>query len=279
LTVSFDGTNAGQPSQWTNVYVMTVSKDAKARQLTIASADPADPNRVFRAEVNGVAYDKRGDQPCAGLAIDTSESTSGSPLADSLEPAMFLPTAIGADPAGAEDANDVPANHYKFDEHALGQAGVATSNGEVWVATTGGYLVKYTSTTTAKADFLGDGIEGTLTYDYELTGIGQPMVLSLPDDCPPGIVTAPMPPDATNVANDAGSSTFDTASTPTDVTTFYQAQLPQLGWTPSDDVAVDETSAHLSFVQGAMTLSVDATTNAGVTTVTLTEFATRAPAP
>jgi hypothetical protein len=277
LTVSFDGTDGGQPSKWTNVYVMTVSKDVNARQLTIASSDPADPNRVFRAEVNGVAYDKRGDQPCAGAVIDPSESASGSPLADSLEPASLLSTAIGADPVGTEDANGVPANHYTFDENALGQAGVATSSGDVWVATTGGYLVKYTSTTTAKADFLGEGVEGTLAYDYELTGIGEPIVLPLPDDCPPGLITAPTLPDATDVANDPGSSSFDTASTPADVASFYQAQLPQLGWTPNDDVDVDETSAHLSFVQGFMTLSVDATTDAGVTTVTLAEFTTSIP--
>ena len=278
LTVAFTGTNAGQPSAWTNVYTMAVSKAPKARQLTTSSPSPADPDRVYRAEVDGVSYTKRADKPCAASVIDASGSTSGSPLADSLEPASQLSTAVGADPAGAEDANGVPANHYRFDEHALAQSGVAVSKGDVWVATTGGYLVKYTSTTTAKSELLGDGIEGTLTYDYELTGIGQPAVVSLPDDCPAGLVTAPMPPGATNVANAPGSSSFDTAASPTDVMSFYQGQLAPLGWTPNDDLVVDDTSAHLSFVQGAVTLSVDATTDAGVTTVTVTVLATRAPA-
>jgi hypothetical protein len=138
--------------------------------------------------------------------------------------------------------------------------------------------MKYTSTTTAKAELLGDGIEGTLTYDYELTGIGRPVAVALPDDCPPGLVTAPMPPGATAVSNAPGSSSFDTPSSPTDVAAFYQAQLPPLGWTANDDVDIDDTSAHLTFAQGDMTLSVDATSDAGVTSVTITEFATRAPA-
>ena len=278
LTVSFKGTNAGQPSTWTNVYTMLVAKDAKARQLTISSPVPGDPDRVYRAEVDGVSYTKRADKPCAASATEASGSTSGSPLADSLEPAAQLDTAVGADPAGAEDVNGVPANHYTFDEHALGQAGVATTKGEVWVATTGGYLVKYTSTTNAKAELLGDGIEGTLTFDYELTGIGRPAVVSLPDDCPAALVMTPMPPGATNVTSAPGSSTFDTTSSPTDVTSFYQAQLAPLGWTANDDLVADDTSAHLSFVQGAMTLSVDATADAGITSVTLTELSTRAPA-
>jgi hypothetical protein len=116
LTVSFNGTNAGQPNTWTNTYVMFASKDATSRQLTIdTSADTSVPASIVIAEVGGVLYDKRGDTPCTANRIDPAASP-GSP-ADLYQPAAMLPAIIGADAFGADDVNGVPTNHYTFDEN------------------------------------------------------------------------------------------------------------------------------------------------------------------
>ena len=171
LTLSFEGTRAGQPSTWSKSYAMLAMATPAARQLTIQrSGDGADPAQVFMAEVNGAAYEKTAPDACAADVIATDAT-----LSQRLEPAGLLAGVVGADAAGNEAINGVSSDHYTFDEHALGLAGRATSKGEMWVASDGGYIVKYLLTTKGDATYFGEGVEGTLSWDYELTGIGQPL--------------------------------------------------------------------------------------------------------
>jgi hypothetical protein len=285
LTLSFDGTNAGQPSSWSRSYVALVTAEPAQRQLTIdVTGDEIGVAHIYRASVGEVSYEKRDQNPCSANVIEPDETNTtvtdtvatGAEIS-ALEPAQILLSAFGADPAGSEDVNGVPTDHYTFDERALGQQGVATSTGSVWVATTGGYIVKYVLTTNAKADYFGDGIEGALTYDYELTGVGQPVIIAVPPDCPPGLLGLPTMPDATNVENDPGATSYDSASALADIAAFYQGQLPQLGWVYNDDADVDDVSMHLTFTQGAQLLSVDADVDAGIASVTLAEFSVPVP--
>lgn len=265
LTLTFQGTAAGQPSVWSTTSVLLATNDPVARQLTITkTGDVPDATPLYMAELNGAAYEQRGQAPCTADAITPDE-----PSSLLFEPAAELLAVIGGDTAGSEAVNDVPADHYTFDEQALGQAGRATSTGDVWVATTGGFVVKYVVDTTATADYFGDGIEGTVTWDYELTTVDQPVAIALPEGCPPGIVAAPQLADATNVESLPGVLTFDTVTGLADIVAFYQAQLGPLGWTPAGDPTVDEANALVEFTQGAALLTVTATIDAGVTTVQL----------
>ncbi len=45
---------------------------------------------------------------------------------------------------------------------AFGQFCLAQSTGEMWVASDGGYIVKYLVTTKGDANYFGEGIDGTL---------------------------------------------------------------------------------------------------------------------
>jgi hypothetical protein len=286
LTLSFKGTNHGQPSSWSRTYSMLATAQPTQRQLTIDVAgdvtgdqtgDATASAHVYRATVGAVSYEKRNGRPCSATVIepDATDTTgtvaTGAEISD-LEPARVLLAPFGADPAGSEDINGLPTDHYTFDERALGQQGVATSSGSVWVSTTGGYIVKYVLTTNAKADYFGDGIEGALTYDYELTAVGQPVIIALPPDCPPGLLALPSVPDATNVENDPGATTYDSASALADIAAFYRDQLPKLGWVYANDADVDGVSMHLTFTQGAQLLSVDADVDAGIASVTVAVF-------
>jgi hypothetical protein len=263
LTLAFDGTRAGQPSTWSKTYVMLDMTTPAARQLTIQkSGDVADPAQVFMAELNGAAYEKNAQDACTAGVIPTDQ-----PLAQPFEPAGLLGGVVGAVAAGSEAINGVPADHYTFDEHALGQAGLATSTGEMWVASDGGYILKYVLTTKGNGNYFGEGVEGTLQWDYELTGVGQPVTITLPDDCPAGILNVPQLPDASNVTNLPGVLRFDTATSLADIAAFYQAQIPTLGWAPGNDPTFTDTSMIEDFTQGTVTLTVSATTNNGVTTV------------
>lgn len=264
LTLSFDGTNAGQPQKWSKTYVMLTTQEPAARQLAIEkTGDLSNLDPVFMAEMDGVDYERRGENSCSAEA-----SVEGNSLAERMEPAGFLGGVIGAEEAGSETVNDVAASHYTFNERALGELSLAKSTGEMWVASDGGYVLKYLLITTGAADYFGEGIEGTLTWDYELTDVNQPLAITLPDDCPAGMVDAPLLPDATDVVRMPGLLTFGTVTSLTDAAAFYQEQLPGLGWTQAEEPAITNTSVLLDFSQDSKTLTVIiAIDDIGVTTV------------
>ena len=164
LTLAFDGTRDGKVETWSKKYVMLTTRDPAARQLTIEkSGDIPDPTPLFMAELDGADYEKSGEQAC-----DTTAIQAGNSLADRYEPVLFVDGVIGADEAGSDTVNDVASDRYTFDQRAVGEDGVTESSGELWVASEGGYLIKYVLTRKAKADYFGEGVEGTLTLDYEL---------------------------------------------------------------------------------------------------------------
>jgi len=125
LTLTFDGTAAGQPQQWSRTYTMLASQDPAAHQLTIENTGP-DAELVFMAEMNGAAYEQRGENDCIATVIEDGQS-----LTERLEPAGFLNGVVGADESGNETVNAVAANHYTFDQHAFGQSDIAQSTGEL----------------------------------------------------------------------------------------------------------------------------------------------------
>jgi hypothetical protein len=265
LTISFEGTNASGPSKWSTTAVMMAAKEPAARQLTVTSTgDVPDPTTVFRAELQGATFVKRGDASCVAGVIGANPEAA--PL---LGPAAGLSPVIGADAAGSETVNGTSADHYTFDERAILEKGRSTSTGEAWVATGGGYVVKYLLRSKAGAELFGDGVQGTITWDYELTGVNQPVAMSLPADCPAGLVDAPQVAGATNVDNQPGVLTYDTTTSPTDVVTFYQTELTKRGWTASDNLLIDDTSATIDFTQGSATLMLSATVDGSTTSVQL----------
>jgi hypothetical protein len=246
LKVVFDGVREGKAEKWSKTYVMLTTREPAARQLTIESnSELADLDTVLMAEREGLSYEKRGETAC-----ETSVIEDGNLLADRFEPASFLGGVIGAEEAGAETINDIPATHYTFDQRALGKEGVTESAGELWVADEVGYLVKYLLTTKAGEEYFGEGIEGTITFDYELTAPNQPVEMILPEDCPPGLVDAPLLPDATNIENIPGNLSYDTMSSLADAAAFYQQNIADLGWQAEGEPAVTDGIAVLTYTQG-----------------------------
>jgi hypothetical protein len=249
LNVSFEGTKDGQPHHWSKVYVFTHNKEPAGSLLTIDSsgdAVPEDPDAL--AEASGAFYESRPDGSCTGNPIEPENSAIAFQ-----EPAGLLPGLLGAEEAGSEAVNEVAASHYVFDERAMAEAGRAETDGEIWVAADGGYVLKYVRTTTATAAYFGDGVAGTITWDYELAEINQPQEIVLPPGCQ---VDAPTMPDAVNVLILPDWMGFDTPSSVADVTAFYQEQLPDQGWTISSDPLVGEGNSLTMFAKGADVLNI-----------------------
>ena len=263
LTYSFDGVVAGNTEQWSKTYVMLTKREPAARQLTIETTGGVpELETVFMAEADGTSYEHLPGGACTASVIE-----QGNSFADWLEPAGLLISVIGADEAGGETVNDVAANHYTFDERALGGADISKSTGEMWVASEGGFIVKYLLTTSGDADYLGEGKEGTLTWDYQLTDINQSVSFDLPKDCPPGLVDAPLLPDAVNVLNMPSMLSYDTSASVKDAAAFYTEQIPDLGCEVVDEPSITDTTAMLEFTHEDQTMTVIITANDGVTIV------------
>lgn len=265
LTMTFDGTRDGQAEKWSKTYVMLATKDPQARQWNIENTgDLPNLDPVFLAEMNGTDYARRGEEACSATAI-----REGDLLSDRLEPATFLTGVIGAEEAGSETVNGAAANHYTFDQRALVQQGITESTGEVWVATEGGYVVKYLLNTKANADYFGEGLEGTLTLDYELTDVNKKVTLKLPVDCPPGLVDAPQLQDASNVVSSPGLLSYDTSASIADSVAFYQKGLKDQGWKSVQDPAVSESTTILTYTKTDQIMSIILAAKDGKTTVTI----------
>ncbi len=252
LNLTFDGMRNGTTEQWSKTWVMLATKEPFARQLTIETeGDIANAERVFMAELDGIEYEKVGETGCTASPIVQGNSTSGN-----LEPAELLNFVIGADEAGNETIDNVPTNHYTFNQLALGQQDLTESTGELWVASAGGYIVKYALTSKGDARFFGKGIEGTISFHYELTDVNQPVEIVIPEDCPPGLVDAPLLPDASNTLNMGGVLQYDTSNSLADAVAFYQEQIPKLGWEQQADPAIQESLAFLTYVQAEKLLTI-----------------------
>jgi len=262
LKYSFDGTRDGKTEKWTKTYAMLATKQPAARQLTVETTGniPA-VDTLFMAETGSIDYERLGQGSCTA-----SVSSKNSPV-EWPDPAGFLISVIGADKTGTETVNGVAADHYTFDERALGGQGFIKATGEMWVATHGGYIVRYLLLAQGDAGYLGKGIAGTLSWDYELTGANKSVEIKPPVDCPQGLVDAPQLPDASNIQSVPGSLTYHTASSLKDATAFYQKQIPGLGWKVLGDPAITDTTALLSFTQGTQELTVFITKATGGTNV------------
>jgi hypothetical protein len=250
LTISFTGTQAGQPSQDSHTYVMLTNRESSARQITVDAVN-GNPAIFFKAEANGVSYELLDDGTCIGSPL-----AAGASLATEWEPAGFLPGLIGAEAAGSETVNGFASDKYTFDEHALGESGFTQSTGQVWVDPEHGVVVSYLLTTTAGADYFGEGVEGSRTWEYNLTDIDQPVSIELPAGCPGGLVDAPLLPSAQNVDRQPGVTTYLASGSLQDVLAFYQEQLPSLGWTATTEPVVNETMGTAMFEKNGLQLVV-----------------------
>ena len=265
LSQSFTGTEAGQPRSWSNTYVMTTTREPAARDLTFTpSGDTADAGALHRAEVGGVAYERLGEEACTAGTIDDTDALAA------WEPATFLMGLTAAVPVGSETVNGVPALRYTFDERAFGSLPPADSTGEVWVAVDGGYIVRYLMSTVGSAEYFGEGSEGTLTWDYQLTDANRAPAVEIPPTCTAGLLDAPLLPDAAEVVRVADLVSYVTAAAAADVAAFYQQELPAMGWQPATAEAnVTDEATVQDFTRGGERVALVVMTAEGRTTVRL----------
>lgn len=269
LIVSFTGTRAGKPEKWSKSYSMRVVSQPAARQLTIASITQPDeeiPDTPPQTEVGGIQYEGGDNVACAATVVGPDV-----PSLTESEPANLLPSVLGADEAGNATVNEVATRHYEFDERALVLGDSAPYSGELWVAADGDYLVRYMLSSKAGPEAYGEGLEGTTSWEYNLTDVNKPAAIHVPNGCPPGQLEASEMPGATNVQKSVGTLTFDLPSaTIDDVLAFYSAELTGDGWAATAEPIVEPGKmGSAAFTKGDLKVSVVVWAADGATSVSV----------
>jgi hypothetical protein len=247
LTVSFDGTAAGQARTWSSVSRLQHTAQPPASVLTIeVSGDAKIPEPAVVAEAAGAAYQLGADGTCASQPAEPENS-----ILAFREPIAQLPGLVGAEAAGSEPLNGVAADHFTFDGRATLEAGAGTTTGEIWIAADGGHVLRFVRTTTADATYFGEGIAGTMTWEYVLDDINSLTSIALPAACQLGV---PIMAGATNVIVLPLYVQFDTQSSIADIAAFYADQLTANGWAAGAEPFQGDDRAAIEFVKGSQSL-------------------------
>jgi hypothetical protein len=263
LAYTFDGTADGQPRQWTSTTTLVYVKDPRVFVYSVDQpADFPDPGPTWAAEVNGAAYRLGADGSC----------TASVPSADDpppAEPAARLSGLIGGEAAGQETVGGRAADVFTFDGGALGFSGDTRATGRVWIASGGGYVVKYEVTTDAGPAYFGEGVSGTLTTDYQIHDVNTAASYDLPADCPPGLIEAPMTTDAVVTESLPGLLRYTTNVSVAEAAALYRDTSVAFGWTSNRTAAIGEDFAALSFDHDLLLIDVLVTDAGSGTEVTI----------
>jgi hypothetical protein len=227
LALVFDGTQNGQPYHVEKRYELVVDTTSEARFL-LAKDIPADGEvtESFSGMLGPVRYVQPAlDQPCYPTQIDQNE-------AEAFEPARLLPGFRGGEAAGSEEVNGTAASVYTFNEQALNAGEDVSASGKVWVATNGGWIVKYELTLKSDTRF-GDGIKGEQRWSYEVRDTNA-VEAQLPESCPAPTVDLPIPSDAEDLVRLPGVNTFTSGMSIDAIGAMYESELTSNGWTATD---------------------------------------------
>jgi hypothetical protein len=262
LKKSFTGTVDGASSTWSVTAEHVHVADENADRLTVETTGSAPENPGEVVSVAGVVYAVVPGRDCVAGTIEGAESTW-----NAVELARSIPPVVGAEAAGTDTIGGIAANHFTFDQRAVGIASPATASGEVWTAAEGGHLLKYALRVEGGPEYFGTGTTGTATWEYELFDLNASIAIAIPEGCPAGLVDAPTLPDATSVVSGPGLLSYTTATDIKGVMSFYEGRAQALGWTRTSEPLSDKEIGVLEYssAQGAVTVLVQ--TAAGTTTV------------
>ena len=254
LTIGFTGTQAGSSSQWTNVYSLAVEPSRGTRLMSISSTGlPADSSLDgwVAGSYAGLLIERPGTEaPCEARKNESNSSVTG------IELSHLLPPVTGATDAGMQDLQGLTTQHFTFGLGAVKFPGKGKVNGEMWLAASGGYVVRYSLSADGGPDLFGQDMQGVMTWEYQLSDINGNLQIDLPEDCPPGLIDAPLMDGAQIMTDQPGVQEFEVASDVNGVMNFYQEKLAALGYTLQEEPMPDEAIGQLTFTKAGLVLNV-----------------------
>jgi hypothetical protein len=254
LQLSFSGTQAGKPSQWSQSYRLGAARDANLRLLTYAETG-LEPGAAlypaFSGTAYGVDYYRGADgDVCVGNFARETPDPSGLP-----EPASLLPKINVLIQSGPpETVNGISATPYTVDSASFNHIATAQARGQVWLAARG-TVVKYTLTIAGGNDFFDRDTAGTITWDYEIRQPAADAAL-LPADCPLPLPDVPLLEDARSTIKFPGYTSFESGMDLRAAADFYMNTLPASGFTPVGEAQIGETTASLAYTKDSQTIDI-----------------------
>jgi len=225
LQTSFEGAINGEQQQSEAVLTREVAGEPAAELTWIETGGQG---AQFFGSLGGILYSKASpDAPCSAFPdqSDASAPTSAYPFA-------ALPPIAGATFVDEGEISSIPTKHYTFDEQAIGFSSPAKAQGEVWVASSGGYVVRYTLSLEALDDQLGPGVTGVQSWSYDLSEVNTGTI-RLPEDCQPPLEydgEVPLLDGAVVVLDQPGYLVYQAPGSVEAAVAFYQEQAEGLGW-------------------------------------------------
>lgn len=266
VQITFEGTGADAAEQWTQTETSVTNRDPRLAQFDSARTG-ARAHTLQHVDVGGVEYDRDDTGACTARVAEPASVEEPDDFAPRRQPVELLPALIGGDEVGAESIEGVDTIHYTFDERGLGLTSPVTAVGDVWVAVTGGHVVRYSLVVDGATPYVGQSGEGHLTIEYELQVLAAPPVVTAPADCPAGLVEALPPADAIGVVDRPGIQTFTTAGAVADVQAWYDGELPAAGWVAVTEPLVAGETTMLTYQRAAERLVVSISHDGAATSV------------
>jgi hypothetical protein len=202
----------------------------------------------------------------------------------------FLSDTCGWKNQGETELNGVQVQHWtvsKEDVEAclpaadLEELGDITAlSGDLYIAVDGNYVARMDMVMEGSNMDMGLGLsdeeisEGRIEISIEFTDVNEPFTIEVPEEAMAGAglpQDIPVPPDAGAVSSMFGMITFESPSTAQEVADFYQAEMPNNGWT---ETGADDMGAifMLEYEKDGRTASFMISTDqdTGVTSVLIT---------
>ena len=280
FTMIFEGKEDGQDKVSTLAFTEEFVKDPAAKRTVITgfggglggSTDNTNSSEgaIESIEVGGKMYSKLGD-------ICTQVTAENAPEANTMmDPNSIIGGVRGAQRVGNETINGVPAVHYKLDVTGLETMGYLNGDGDVWVAESGNFVVKYVfqATGTDKLFGMGSGDnEGTIKWTYEVSDVNQPIDIQAPADCGGAAEDIPLMTDAQDPASFGSMSTYSTPSSFEDVVAFYEKEMAAKGWKEAEGGMSAEGISMKNYTKDGRTVQImiSADSGGGKTSVMITE--------
>lgn len=182
---------------------------------------------------------------------------------------------------GTTTYNGIEADHYTFTETSFSPddmpegMDVEEASGNIYIAQDGNYVVHMDVTMSGANIELPTGEAGqvlqagTMEVIVDLTDINEPITIQVPEEAqasgqPPDDIPLPDNAEDVQVLDFMGMITFYTESTSQEVAEFYQAEMPNYGWSEETVEQMGDTFS-LEFVKSIQTaaflISLDTETN------------------
>jgi hypothetical protein len=244
-TRQVQGTLDGLPYESLTRIVRRQQRQPRFEDWIMESQGPGAESSYYRYTLHqGAHYFQDGIQ---------SACRAGQPGGMLVDPAALLPVVGGVQPDRTELVNGIQAAHYLIDGRAIGLApGMGSASGEMWLAESGHYVVKYVLEIQPADGSSADGLQAYQSIHFELSLPDQPASFELPPNCIPVLTGMPALPDASDVENRSAYLSYTTQENREAVIAFYNRELDGLGWQVGEPPEEDPQASPSYFKDGSL---------------------------